>query len=74
VNYSPVVFSFSHREGFPLENCVLCLWYLDIYFHIYIALFCNFLVDSYKEGVCVLLFLPLKWYQSQVIILLNILC
>jgi len=70
-----VVFPSHTEKVFHLKLYVLCLWCLDIYFaYIYIALFGSFLVDSHKEGVWALLLLPLKWYQSQVITLLNILC
>jgi len=70
-----VVFPSHTEKVFHLKIYVLCLWCLDIYFaYIYIALFGSFLVDSHKEGVWALLLLPSKWYQSQVITLLNILC
>jgi hypothetical protein len=59
VDYSPVVFSFSHWEGFPRKNCVSCACGVWIYiFRIYIALFYSFLHIHTKREFCVLLFLP----------------
>jgi hypothetical protein len=63
-----VVFPSHTEKVFHLKIVCLVLVVFGNIFCIYIALFSCFLVDSHKEGVWVLLLLPSKWYQSQVII------
>jgi hypothetical protein len=66
VDYGPVVFPSHIGKVFHVKivSCACGVW---IYiFRIYIALFYSFLQIHTKREFCVLLFLPTKWYQSEV--------